>query len=56
MLIINCYSFYEKKYSTSIQYGIGILQAIQNESKSQKKSLKVIIMDFFCFDCRSVIW
>ncbi|KAG5537169.1 hypothetical protein RHGRI_024560 [Rhododendron griersonianum] len=29
--------------SESIQYGIGILQAIQNESKSLKKSLKVVL-------------
>lgn len=29
--------------SGSIQYGIGILQAIQNESKSLKKSLKVVL-------------
>ncbi|CAJ1975036.1 unnamed protein product [Sphenostylis stenocarpa] len=29
----------------SIQYGIGILQSIQNESKSLKKSLKVVVMN-----------
>lgn len=28
--------------SGSIQYGLGILQSIQNETKSLKKSLKVI--------------
>ncbi|KAF2314198.1 hypothetical protein GH714_024018 [Hevea brasiliensis] len=31
--------------SESIQYGIGILQAIQNESKSLKKSLKDVITE-----------
>ncbi|XP_057972333.1 uncharacterized protein LOC131160549 isoform X2 [Malania oleifera] len=31
--------------SESIQYGIGILQAIQNESKSLKKSLKDIVTE-----------
>lgn len=39
------------RYCSSIQYGIGILQAIQNESKSLKKSLKVIFVPFldkFC--------
>ncbi|KAK7330612.1 hypothetical protein VNO77_24810 [Canavalia gladiata] len=29
----------------SIQYGIGILQSIQNESKSQKKSLKDVVTE-----------
>jgi hypothetical protein len=35
--------------SESIHYGIGILHAIQNESKSLKKSLKVIIVRFYTF-------
>lgn len=33
----------------SIEYGIGILQGIQSESKSLKKSLKVIFFFFPCF-------
>lgn len=37
-------------YYSSIQYGIGILQSVQNESKSLKKSLKVIV--WACLWCR----
>ncbi|XP_027907501.1 uncharacterized protein LOC114166837 [Vigna unguiculata] len=42
--------------SKSIQYGIGILQSIQNEPKRLKKSLKVVeVLMLACFEVLSLL-
>lgn len=38
----------------SIQYGVGILHASQNESKNLKKSLKVVVLHFLISENKSI--